>query len=292
MVKYCFVILHFIDYEMTKKCIDDLLYTFGDNNYRVIAVDNGSPNNSGKQLKDHFKNNELVTVLLNQKNEGFARGNNIGYSFAKTHYNPDFIIVMNNDVLIDQKDFLERIETLYKKNNYAVLGPDIFNPKKNTHQNPISKEIPSVQSLETSISKKKQYLQHPAFFYLRRSLGIFLKNLIKRKTSDNNRNYTTFQEDVVLHGACYIFSPQFISRRDHCFCPDTFLYMEEYILYYECKKDGLKMLYSPEVKVTHLEDVSTNAVTKTGLNKFKMQNEEVMKSSQILLNKLKSGNEI
>jgi GT2 family glycosyltransferase len=96
-------------------------------------------------------------------------------------------------------------------------------------------------------------------------------------------------ENVVLHGACYIFSSKFIQKRKNCFCPDTFLYMEEDILHYECIQLGLNMVYSPEIKVKHLEDVSTNVSIKSGYKKFKMKNREMKRSIEVLINLMDMG---
>ncbi len=283
-IKYGFVILHYMAYEMTVECVSNLLHYFEKDNIKIVVVDNASSNGSGKQLAEFYDSNNTVEVLLGLKNDGFARGNNLGYCYLKENYQPEYIIVMNNDVLIEQDDFLKKIDEIYKKTGFAVLGPDIYCPTAKKHQNPAHLkgfDRNEVQQLYTTISK---YCTHPAFYYYKKeTFGKLKRKIIKEPKNVDTIDRSKAMENVVLHGACYIFSLDFIKQRTNCFCPDTFLYMEEDILHYECMKKGLKMLYSPYIKVKHLEDVSTNASIKSGIKKFMMKNNEMKTSIMIFL---------
>lgn len=55
-----------------------------------------------------------------------------------------------------------------------------------------------------------------------------------------------------------------------CFYDKTFLYMEEYILYYLCQKNKLKMVYDPSLKVVHLQNVSTKQGFNSEYKRYKM----------------------
>lgn len=282
-IKYGFVVLHYLAYEMTTECVSNLFQCFADDDIMIIIVDNASSNGSGKQLEKLYMDNNRVRVLLNSKNDGFARGNNLGYRYLKTNYRPEYIIVMNNDVLIEQRNFLVEIDQIYKRTGFAVLGPDIFCPATKKHQNPahlkgFTKE--EVKSLYDTISK---YCMHPIFYYYKSAtFGKLKRKFLSTKIKDDI-DRSKEMENVVLHGACYIFSKRYIEKRTECFCSRTFLYMEEDILHYECNQLGLKMIYSPKLKIKHLEDISTNATIKSGFQKFKMKNNEMKKSIKILL---------
>lgn len=283
-IKYGFVVLHYMAYEMTVECVANLLQCFKNDNIKIAIVDNASSNGSGRQLADFYKDNNKIDVLLNPKNEGFARGNNFGYRYLKENYSPEYMIVMNNDVLIEQQNFLTKIEQIYRKTKFAVLGPDIYCPAVKKHQNPAHLkgfEKREVQQLYNTISK---YCVHPAFYYYKKeTFGKLKQKILKRPQNVDTIDHSKAMENVVLHGACYIFSINFMKQRTDCFCPDTFLYMEEDILHYECMISGLKILYSPEIRVKHLEDVSTNVSVKSGYKKFKMKNREMERSIAIFL---------
>ncbi|HFU4371918.1 TPA: glycosyltransferase family 2 protein, partial [Streptococcus suis] len=66
----CFIILHYMVKEETIKCVESILEREMDN-IQIIIVDNLSPNNSGQELFEYYKGNDIVDVLLNDENAGF-----------------------------------------------------------------------------------------------------------------------------------------------------------------------------------------------------------------------------
>lgn len=280
---YGFVVLHYMAYDMTKECVETLQKQFKNYNYEVVIVDNFSPNNSGAKLQGFFAGDENVHVLLNASNEGFARGNNVGYKYLRDNYPCDYIIVINNDVIIDQNDFLEQIDYIYEKSRFDVLGPDIFCPATGLRQNPSRMSGLSMSRVDSLLKSYTRWCKHPLLHYY--------KDLIDEKRLHKDEKNVNGIEDinrdleyknVVLHGACYIFSKKYIEKRSVCFCPETFLYMEEDILYFQCMLDNMVILYDPSVKIRHLEDVATNASIKSAYRKKKMKYFQTMKSLQVL----------
>lgn len=285
--KFGFVVLHYMAYDMTVECVDNLLQRFKTYNINIVVVDNASSNGSGKKLADKYHSEKKVTVLLNKKNDGFARGNNIGYRNLVGEKNSDYIIVMNNDVIIEQNEFLNLIDAAYSKEQFAVLGPDIYCPAKNEHQNPAHLTGFSVKDVKSLYDTLDKYSRHPAYYYYKHAIFGKLKRKIKgEQQTTKETDWTLPMENVVLHGACYIFSEDFIAKRIDCFNPHTFLYMEEDILHYECMRDGLKMVYDPLLKIKHFEDVSTNTRFNSGYKKFKMKNEQMKKSIDVMLKEM------
>ncbi len=136
-MNFVFVVLHYCAPEMTAECIDSIRKRIIYGSYRIVIVDNASPDDSGIALQERYSGCADVHVLLNETNEGFARGNNAGYRYAVENLHPDFLIAINNDVLMLQPDFLARIESIYYERNFHVLGPDILNPdgeRRNPHR--------------------------------------------------------------------------------------------------------------------------------------------------------------
>ena len=89
----------------------------------IVIVDNASPNGTGAVLAEEFAASPDVTVLLHGKNDGFARGNNVGTSWVCTHLDADFTVVLNNDVEIPQHDFIPQIARIYAQHPFDLLGP-------------------------------------------------------------------------------------------------------------------------------------------------------------------------
>ena len=218
--------------------------------------------------------------MLSPHNEGFARGNNLGYTHLREHFPCRFIVVLNNDVLVRDKDFPAQVQAIYEETPYAVLGPDILNPNTGEHQNPGHLQGFTRKELEERIAKFQNNLQHFEWNHIKWRF----KQCFRPAPPQLPKPWQTPAEDAVLHGACLVFSTDFITRRPLCFNPDTFLYFEEEILHYECRQDGLKLRYDPAVQVLHLEDVATNQAFRSSLRKEKMIQQETLHSMQVLLN--------
>ena len=266
-----FVILHYQALKETLDCVRSIKNNIA-KDYKIIIVDNLSPNNSGEQLKKQFSQDNRIVVVVDRENCGFAKGNNIGYQEAK-RYDPDYIVVLNSDTVLLQSNFLVLVEEAYKKYKFDVLGPDIYSTKANYHQNPQRHTNYTLREL------KRQYRK--LTFKDRYKWILRIKYFIFRTHRYNNSRYTRAEEiqtDVVLHGAFYIFSHQFIEKHNECFYSNTFMYYESYILHHMGMREKMRFLYYPAIKVNHLEDASTDNTYKTVYNKSIFVNKCLMES--------------
>lgn len=271
---FCFIILHYMAFDETVKCCESILNNIKGNK-KIIIVDNGSKNNSGIKLKKKYENNENVVVILSKENLGFANGNNLGYRYARKNFNTKFIVVLNNDIEIVQKDFISKTKEIYSKEKFAVLGPDVVIPYLDLHQNP--KKTSSLTYNDILKEYKKYKFRNKSNFIV--PLKCYLKNIkiLKNKvqSTKNNKlkiNYTKKYYNVPLHGSCFIFSKDFINVRENAFFTDTFMYFESEILDYECHKAKLKTMYSPELQVYHNHNASTNLTHNSELKKARFIN--------------------
>ena len=242
-----FVILHYQAISETRDCINSILNNY--NNVNIILVDNKSPNGSGLELLNNYLNSENIKVLLVDENLGFARGNNIGFRYAK-EAGADFVIQVNNDTIFEDNSFIDTLLKLYDDEHYAVLGPDVICLKDGTHQNPLKGFEISKRSIWWRLLKNRiGYL----LAYLNLDTTIKKENIYQA----NWKNSINISEntDKVLQGCCYIFSPEYIHMFD-----GTFMYYEEYILDYLCRKKNLKLYYSPALQVKHLRKAATSSV--------------------------------
>lgn len=219
---------------------------------RIVIVDNNSPNDSFSLLLSNYKDDPEIILLHSDKNLGFSGGNNIGFLYAKQHFNPQFIIMINNDTLITQDDFLNLISQKYQKYNFAVLGPDIVT-KDGIHQNPWIRDGFSYLGIRLFRMKQRTRI---ILSYLH--LDSIIYNLLQSK-SNRNRKIDGDIIGATLHGSALIFSEQYINIFDGLDAR-TFLYLEEEILKLYCNHYKLKTLYSSELEIYHKEDVSTNHI--------------------------------
>lgn len=281
MMEICFVVLHYLAYEMTKECVDTLLHVFAGREFHIAIVDNGSNNKTGMMLKEKYSANSHITVLCNEKNLGFSKGNNVGYRYIREHFKTRYIVVMNNDVIIKDHLFIEKIQNLEDTLGFDVLGPDIQNPYNNIHQNPLRIKPMTLEDVKKRLRAATLYIKYPHMCYVwwRLKHYIFGESGVHKSTE----RYGKTRCNVVLHGACLIFSSRFIEKRKECFNSQTFIYGEEHILHYECMKLNLKMVYSPEVYVEHYMRVSTDASCKSDYEKFVKKYTWLKESAMVML---------
>ena len=254
-----FVILHYQVLEETINCIQEIKNKIK-NDYKIIVVDNCSPNGSGNKLKNMYKDDPFVKIILSNVNSGFAKGNNLGYRIAKVD-NPDYIIVMNNDVMIETENLLQKLNEIYAETNFDILGPDIYSTKTKLHQNPQRESNYKLDDLKQQYNK---LLFKTKFKFLLKVQYLFGLNKAEEKQTPR---FESIHFNVVLHGACYIFSKNFIQTHEDCFYNGTFMYYESYILHYLGSRENLTMIYHPEIKVLHHEDVATNGSYGSSYNK-------------------------
>ena len=74
-----FVILHYMAIDVTMKSVEYITENIDTNQYHIVIVDNASGNGSGEELKAFYLDRGDVTVLINEENLGFAKGNNVGF---------------------------------------------------------------------------------------------------------------------------------------------------------------------------------------------------------------------
>lgn len=244
-----YVVLHYLALDETVACIESVSAVLKTGDF-VIVIDNASPNNSGIELKNRYKNRNDICVLLNSRNLGFARANNIGIRFLREKRKCDFIICLNNDTLIEQKDFRDLILESFEKNKFAVAGPKILNKDR-----VLCYESPSISKHTTVFFTIIGLFS----FVMRWVLSFVNLDLIYSKLVDYqefNPLSLKYCENVQLLGCCFIFSPLFFEKMEG-FDPRTFMYLEEEILYELTKWHTLKSVYDPNIEIIHLGQVST-----------------------------------
>ena len=248
-----FVVLHYNVYEETLVCVESLIKLKGEK--RIVIVDNGSPNNTGEKIKKRYKKNKIVDIIINKQNLGFARGNNLGYSYAKK-LRPDFIVVMNNDMEINDVQFIDGVERCYNEYHFNIMAPDVYSTKTGQHQNPEKKIEYDVKKLKSIKRKIKLKLCLRGLIKIKALINKYYK---AEKTKSQEKMFVNeVQLNVPLHGSFYVFDKRFIETHEECFYNKTFMYMESQILYYQAQKDKLKMVYDPRMQVLHHEDVATD----------------------------------
>ncbi len=281
-VNICFVVLHYNTIEDTERFIVSVFENIDIDSFQIVIVDNASPNRSGEILKEKYRENEKVSVILNSTNKGFARGNNTGIKYAEKNFDPDFIVMTNSDTYLIQKDFYYQIQKEYDFSHFFVLGPQIITPNGIVLNQAQSRNPYDRKRTQQMIRSMKYHLivNYCGMAKFSGRIGKFISKA--RKMNPTIVNMNERREKVYLEGSCLIFSKDYISIY-HGINPRTYMYFEEEILFYEMVRDRRKIVYNPLIKIFH----SSHGATETVYSKrrkymiFKCQNQ--LKSARILL---------
>ena len=279
-----FVILHYRAIEMTRTCVERIKALEGKSH--IVIVDNASPNGTGRILQKEYEKEKMITVLLNQENGGFARGNNLGICWVCSHLKADFVVVLNNDVEILQKDFAVQIGEIFKEHPFDVLGPDILSVFSGIHQSPKSLHGCTLESVRRKYAKVKKS-SNPILLLLssgeKNSPAIWKR--VQRRQRAKQKIDSSVSEGVVLHGSCVIFSHRYLAAHPEPFYPKTYMYYEMEILEWLCRREGNVIRYDPSISVLHYQYVASKQEYKSIVKRSKFVIE-------CLLDSLKAAEEL
>ncbi len=264
-----FNVLHYNSFKATSMCVDSLLGLDNIKNSKILIFDNNSNNDSFKQLEERYKECENIILFHNSNNDGFSKGMNKAYKMAKA-YGPQFIICLNNDIEIKQKDFIDRLHDIYDKTDAYLIGPDIYNPREKKHQSPMYSEVVPSSKIDKLIEGRKKEMENidaAISLYQHSEKMRKYRNLIpsklleirnKRKGEDIITLYKEKElQGTVLQGSCLIFTKKYIEKEEVCFEPDTGFYAEELLLSLKCKTLKYDTVYSSDIKVIHWHGISS-----------------------------------
>ena len=282
MSLFAFVILHYNTIEDTHACVASIRKNVKEVLCHIIIVDNCSPNRTGQELKDEYATNSDMTVILNNENLGFAKGNNIGFKYAKEVLNADFIILLNSDTELLDDNFAQLVEREYEKSHFAALGPLI---KKKTYPFIVNHERDAIISpIECVVFIIRLSLYYLLSFF---NIDLLFRRMIRKFPKKENGQAIKPErlESVQLSGCFLVFSRDYINRFDGL-NPNTFLYMEEELLFLRIRKSGLKTVYQPSIETLHKGESSTISVLRSNIKRRRFGYKEKIRSTLVILKTL------
>lgn len=218
-----------------------------DSIHYFIVIDNGSLQQKRKCLEHRLKkiNSEKVIYIKNDKNVGYARGNNIGIRYAISKLEADNIIVSNTDVIYSEKTLIECINFLNKHESVGLVSPTMVTPDG-------KKCMPAW--------KLPNYMQ-----LLWNSLFVLKK--IYNPQEYKNLSGKSSKVDV-LPGSLLIGKAK-VWAAVGGFDEDTFLYGEESLLAYKIMKKGYSNYLLNNVSYVHAHSTIINNNVKSFYKKMK-----------------------
>ncbi len=109
------IIVSYKNPDLTVQCVESIRRTIG-NDYRLLIVDNASPDNTVRILQKQLPD---VQIVVNKKNLGYSGAVNSGAALC----NSEFILISNNDVIYRNGVIDGLLAMMQKDKHIAVAGP-------------------------------------------------------------------------------------------------------------------------------------------------------------------------
>ena len=247
-----FVLLYYKAYEDTIECIRSI-QALEKNKCKVylVVVDNNSNDGSYERLCEVMNKDPGIFFLHNSVNLGFARGNNVGILYAKESLNSDFVVALNTDTIISQRNFIDVIASSFNQEHYYVMGPKVIGYyKKEEIQSPIG--TVEDNSINKDILKNMIHLAA----WKTKTISL-LRKIRPPKNIIAKGAFLGDKYNCICSGCCLVFSPLFLQEWDG-FYNGTFLYREERILFYVLSRLNCKTMYCDELEVYHKGGASSD----------------------------------
>ncbi|WP_297092684.1 glycosyltransferase family 2 protein [Thermococcus sp.] len=91
-----------------------------------ITEDEAKQGEFNRPAYKKFDPNRRIILIKNKDNYGFAGGNNVGIKFALSVLNPDYILLLNNDTVVDPNFLRELVKVAEGDKKIGVVGPGIY----------------------------------------------------------------------------------------------------------------------------------------------------------------------
>jgi GT2 family glycosyltransferase len=278
--KLAVVVLNYNNYKDTILCVDSLLEQTYDN-FDIIVVENGSPNDSYAVLKKKYNQNKNIILLKNENNLGFAKGNNIGINYAVKILKLNFVFVLNSDTIV-HRDLINEIMLFDFKDDIAVISPTIIDELGN-YQKPIIKlnninifTLKSCYKLLLAIFLNVYGVKNVYKLYKLRKQHLKTNSIVIEEGFKPSEKY-----EYSMQGSAYFLTPNFFKYYDHIY-PNTFLYWEEINLMWYIHKVNLSAVLIDTSPVIHKESKSVSLQTTSD----KLTQWKLKKSFQSMMNSI------
>ncbi|HET9393794.1 MAG TPA: glycosyltransferase [Candidatus Rubrimentiphilum sp.] len=113
------VVLTYNNWQFTKDCLHSILTLSDYPKLEIIVVDNGSTDETLEELDQVAARDSRVSIIRNDRNLGFAAGNNVGLRAAAGEY----VILLNNDTYVTKGWVRDLIRPMTIDPKVGLTGP-------------------------------------------------------------------------------------------------------------------------------------------------------------------------
>lgn len=202
--------------ESTLHCLYETAYS---GNHRIFVIDNNSCEATKKLLKDC---SGFITVITLPENIGTARAINKAWKFRKPG---EHAIKMDNDVLIHQVDWIERMEEAIQRDpTIGIVG-----------------------------LKRKDLAERPD------STNEWYKSLLYFLPHEPGQSWIPFEECQHVMGTCQMYSSSLLDKIGYLKQPGIYGF-DDSLASFRARIAGFKIGFLPHIQIDHI-DTGQNVYT-------------------------------
>jgi len=237
--EYIFVVLCYRNHLDLIEFVENIPDFYKD--YRVVVVNSFYDDATEENIRRIAVENDCDFISV--ENKGYSYGNNKGIEYCRKHYDYDFLVVANPDVLVMQND----ADVSAFKGKPVVVAPQI-NTLSGKHQNPywVMKNPVSEFLIYYGYKHKKKLIVYAGI-----AINKFLREVFVRLAGTSG-----FKKVFAAHGSFMIFSKQAIEKFGTVFDDNMFLFSEEALLAHRLRQAKIPVLYTKSTRIKHKEDGS------------------------------------
>jgi len=220
------ITLNYNQNKFTSKCVESILKSEYED-FKIVVVDNGSTNENYSKLKKNLPVDKRLILYRIEENRGYVGGVNYGLKKGFELY-PDYFLILNNDTILDKHAIGElKSKCEYYENKAIVTGKvyDFDEPNK---------------------------LQDVGYIYNNKKILQFKRIGLNE---EDNGQYDQIAERDMLDDVFWLFSIKLYNKIGG-YSTHFWFNAEQADFALRAKKEGYKLIYTPEAKLWHKGSVS------------------------------------
>lgn len=219
-------------------------------NYKIFLVDNGSDDDSFLKFQSLYTGTGNIEIIKLNENIGFSGGNNVGIK-AAINGNFDYVMLLNNDTIVEANFLDELIKVGESDEKIGVVGPKIY-----FHSDPMRIWYGGGDFTWLGGGRHLQY-----------------------DKIDENPNETEPKETKYMTGCAFLVKSEVLKK--------VGLMPEEFFLYYEdtdwslsIRRAGYKIIYAPAAKIYHKVSRTTSRLGNSKIHYYHIRNALLLSKRQ------------
>jgi len=221
--KVAVIVLNWNGADDTSECLSSLK-NIDYPGFEIVVVDNGSDSDDVRILKERF--GDYIHIIENNKNYGFAEGNNIGIRHALSAFEPAYFLLLNNDTIVAPDFLSELIKVAQNDDMIGIAGPKIYYQDFKGRSDVIWYAGGKIQKWRRCVYKH---------------IG---------KNDDERPEYQNISEVDFVSGAAMMLKRRTVEELS-LLNPQYFLGAEDVEYCLKARKHGLKVVYVPAARLWH-----------------------------------------